>query len=235
MISPKRIARIAGILYVVVFLAAVFGPIYVQSALVVPGDAAETANRITSSLPLYRAGIGSYLAIFMTEIALTILLYVLMRPVNKTLSLIAAAFRLAMTIIHGLNLLNQFAALLLLSGNYLAAFEIPQIQALAMLFLEAHGLGWSIGMVFFSFHAFFLGYLVYRSGFIPKLLGVLLLLASASYLIDATALLLSPGYTETPIYFAVLITLAELAFPLWLLIKGVNAQKWDALAHATGA
>ena len=229
--KPKLTARVSGILYFVVFLAAMFGPIYVQSTLIVPGDAAATASAITASPTLFRAGIGSYFVILMSEIPLTILLYVLLRPVNKTLALIAAAFRIAMTIIHGINLLNQFSALLLLSGaGYLTVFEPNQLHGLAMFFLNAHDLGWSIGMVFLSGHVLLLGYLVYKSGYLPRILGVLLLLASVSYLVDGVALLLVPSYDATPVVVAIFITVAELVFPLWLLIKGVNVQVWQERA-----
>lgn len=225
--TPKVTARMAGVLYFVVFVAAMFGPIYVQSQLVVPGDAAATAAAIDASPGLFRAGIGSYFVILMTEIPLTVLLYVLLRPINKTLSLIAAAFRISMTIIHGINLLNQFAALMLLGGgSYLAGFDTSQLQGLALFFLNAHDLGWSIGMVFLSGHVVLLGYLVYKSGYMPKILGALLVLAGVSYLIDGGALLLVPSYQVTPVVLAIFITAAELVFPLWLLIKGINVNVW---------
>ncbi len=227
MTTPKLTARIAGILYFVVFVAAMFGPIYVQSTLVVPNDAAATAAAISGSPSLFRAGIGSYFVILLSEIPLTILLYVLFKPINQTLSLIAAAFRIAMTIIHGLNLLNQFAALMLLGGaGYLSVFESGQLHALMMFFLNAHELGWSIGMVFLSGHVVLLGYLVYKSGYMPRILGGLLVLAGVSYLIDGVALLLVPSYQTTPVALAIFITVAELVFPLWLLIKGINVEVW---------
>lgn len=228
MSTPKLTARMAGILYFIVFVAAMFGPIYVQSTLVVPDDAAATAAAISRSPGLFRAGIGSYFVILLSEIPLTVLLYVLMRPINKTLSLMAAAFRIAMTIIHGLNLVNQLAALTLLSGaDYLSIFDPNQLQGLMLFFLNAHELGWSIGMVFLAPHVVLLGYLVYQSGYMPKILGVLLVLAGVSYLIDGVALLLVPGYTVTPIVFAIFITVAELVFPLWLLVKGINVKVWQ--------
>ena len=112
--TPKLTARVSGILYFVVFLAAMFGPIYVQSTLIVPGDAATTASAITASPTLFRAGIGSYFVILMSEIPLTILLYVLLRPVNKTLALISSLDRDDHHPRH--QPVNQFSALLLLSA-----------------------------------------------------------------------------------------------------------------------
>lgn len=233
--TPRLTARYAGILYVVVFLAALFGPIYVQSTLVVPGDAVATADAISSSPALFRAGIGSYFVILLSEIPLTILLYVLLRPVDRTLSLISAAFRIAMTIIHGANLVNQLAALQLLSGaNYLAAIEVGQLRALAMFFLSAHDIGWSVGMVFLSGHVLLLGYLVVKSDYLPRILGILLVLAGVSYLVDGVALLLVPGYDVTPAVLAIFITVAELAFPLWLLVKGVRGSPQTATPAVSG-
>jgi hypothetical protein len=229
--SPNVYARVAGILYLIIFIAAVFGPLYVRSNLIVPGDATTTANNIMESGSLFRAGIVSYLIIFFSELVLSVILYVLLKPVSKTLALVMTVPRLAMTTIHGINLLNQFFALLLLSGaDYLTVFETDQLHALALLFLNAHEIGWSIGIVFFSLHVFVLGYLVYKSGYLPGILGVLLVIASAAYLIDGLAILLLPGYEETPIYFVIPIAAAEMLFPLWLLIKGVNVEEWEKRA-----
>jgi hypothetical protein len=233
--SPLVYARIAGILYLIIAIAAIFGPSFVRSSLVVPGDATTTANNIMASGSLFRAGIVSYLVIFLSEIVLSVLLYVLLKPVSKTLSLIAMVFRLAMTTIHGINLLNQFSALLLLSGaDYLTVFETDQLHALVLLFLDAHEYGWWIGIVFFSLHVFLLGYLVYKSGYFPRILGVLLILASFIYLINALAILLLPNYEETPVFLALLIVIAELAFPLWLLFKGIDVEQWEKRALESG-
>ena len=229
--SPLVYARVAGFLYLIVFVAALFGPIFVRSNLIVPGDAATTANNIMASESLFRAAIVSYLVIFLSEIVLSVVLYVLLKPVSKTLALVMMVFRLAMTAIHGINLLNQFFALLLLSGaNYLTVFETDQLQALVLLFLDAHEYGWSIGIVFFSLHVFLLGYLVYKSGYFPRILGVLLILASLAYLIDGLAILILPSYEVTPVFLAIPIAAAELLFPLWLLIKGVDVEQWEKRA-----
>ena len=229
--SIQKTARFAGLLYLIIFIAAIFGPVFVRSNLIVPEDATTTANNIMASESLFRAGIGSYLIIFLSEIVLSVLLYVLLQPVSKTLSLIAAVSRLAMTTIHGINLLNQFLVLLLLSGvAYLAVFETEQLYALVLLFLNAFDYGWSIGIVFFSLHTFILGYLVYKSGYLPRILGILLIFASFAYLIDSFAILLLANYGETPVYLAIPIIIAEMAFPLWLLIKGVNVEKWEKRA-----
>jgi hypothetical protein len=233
--SPNVYARVAGILYLIIFIAAIFGPLYVRSVVIVPGDATTTANNIMASGSFFRAGILSYLIIFLSELVLSVILYVLLKPASKTLSLVMTVPRLAMTTIHGINLLNQFFALLLLSGaDYLTVFETDQLHALVLLFLDAHEYGWWIGIVFFSLHVFLLGYLVYKSGYFPRILGVLLILASFIYLINALAILLLPSYEETPVFLALLKVIAELAFPLWLLFKGIDVEQWEKRALESG-
>jgi len=231
--SPRAITRLAGFLYLVITIAAIIAHAYVPSQLMVPGDAAVTANNILASEPLFRIGIGSEFVVLLCEIVLSIILYVLLKPVSKTLSLVVAVFRLAMTTIHAINLLNSFVVLLLLSGaDYLTVFEADQLHALVLLFLNAHHYGFEIGIVFFVPHIFLLGYLIFKSGYFPRILGVLLILAACGYLIDSAGLLFVPSYDATPVFLALPIAIAEIAFPLWLLIKGVNIEQWDKRALA---
>jgi hypothetical protein len=222
-------ARIAGVLYLIITVAAVIAHFYVPAQLIVPGDAAATAGKIMGSGSLFRFGsVGSELVVLLSEIVLSVLLYVLLKPVSKTLSLVAVVARLAMTTIHGINLLNYFFVLLLLGGaDYLAVFQPDQRHALALMFLEAHSYGFTIGITFLSLHAFVLGYLILMSGYLPRILGVMFLVAALGYLIDSSALLLSTSYETTPAFIALPIAIAEIAFPLWLLFKGVNVTKWQ--------
>ena len=228
MSSIQKTARFAGVLYLIITIAAIVAHFYVPSNIIVPGDAAATANNIMNNETLFRVGgVGSELIILLSEIVLSVVLYVLLKPVNKTLSLLAAVSRLAMATIHGLNLINYFFALLLLSGTgYLTVFEADQLHALVMLFLDAHSYGFTIGIAFLTLHVFILGYLIFKSGYFPKILGVLFVAAAFGYLIDSFALLLSTSYETTPIYLALPIAISEIAFPLWLLIKGVNVEEW---------
>jgi len=233
--SPLRYARSAGILYLLITVAAIVAHFYIPSTFIVPGDATATANNIMASEPLFRVGaVGSELVVLLSEIVLTVILYVLLRPVSKTLSIVAAVSRLAMTTIHGINLLNYFFVLKLLSGaDYLAVFGSEQLHALVLLFLDAHSYGFTIGIAFLVLHVFVLGFLIYKSDYFPKFLGVLFIIAGFGYLIDSFALLLSSGYETTPVFIAIPIAVAEIAFPLWLLIKGVNVQRWEKRALET--
>jgi len=137
-ISPSAYARTAGILVLVILGCAGVGMMYVPSTLLVPGDAAATADNIRASKGLFRLGMVADAALFLTEIVLVVVLYRLFEPVSRTLSLIAAYARLTMTVIQGVNLLNSMAVLLVLSGAaHLAVFEPAQLDALALLFVDA--------------------------------------------------------------------------------------------------
>jgi hypothetical protein len=226
--SPLIYARVAGILFLIILACAIFSMMYVPSSLIVPGDATATAGNIKASESLFRIGMVSDSILFLSEIVLTVMLYVLLKPVSKTLSLVAAFARLAMTVMQGTNLVFKFAALLLLSGaGYLAVFEPDRLNALVLLLFDAHNYGALVWGTFFSLHCFVLGYLIFKSGYFPRILGVLMVFAALGYLADSFGNFLSPGYEER---FAWIVTVTafvgELPFFLWLLFKGVNVQKW---------
>src|SRR5215207_9650659 len=195
--SPLVYARVAGFLILIILVVGPFNLIYVPSPLIVPGDAPATADDIRASESLFRLGIVSQSVVFLTEIVLTVLLYVLLRPVSRTLSLVAAFARLAMAVVMGINLIPYFTALLLLSGaGYLSVFEPDQSDALALLFLNAHGYGVFIWQLFFGLHLFVLGYLIFKSGYFPRILGTLMVLGSLGYLVDGYGNILFPNNAE---------------------------------------
>ena len=226
--SIQRMAKIAAGLYLLITVLAIYTHFYVPGELIVAGDATLTAKNIAASQGLFRGGIFSELLILLSEVALTIILYVIFKPVNKTLSLTAAVSRLAMTTIHGFNVLNNIFVLILLSGaGYLSVFEPEQLSALVMFFLEGYKYGFGLGIVFLGLHALLLGYLIYISGYFPKVLGVLFGLASLGYFVDSFSLLLIADYIPGQPLVAIPIALAEIAFPLWLLFKGINLEHKD--------
>jgi len=229
--SIQTNAKIAGVLYLGIAVLAGFVHFYVPGKLIVSGDAGTTASNIMASEGLFRLSIASELVILLSEIVLSVLLYVLLKPVNKTLSLVAAVSRLVMTAIHGVNLLNHFFVLLLLGGaGYLTVFQPDQLNALVTLFLNSYSYGYTIGIVFFTLHTFTLAYLIFKSGYFPKILGALFMIAALGYLIDSFSHVLISGYKTGPAYLALPIAIAEIAFPLWLLIKGVNVARWEQRA-----
>lgn len=228
-VTPYRtIARVAGFLYLVVIVCAGFAEGYVRSTLIVAGDAGATAANIAASPTLFRVGLVADLVAFLSDAAIAVLLYVLLRPVSRTVSLLAAAFRLvAHPAIGGINLLHHHIALMLLGGaGYGAALGPGQREALAMLFLDAHGYGYLLAGAFFGVHLLLLGYLVARAGYLPAGLGALLGLAGAGYLAESFGMFLIPSYGPVLAWVvAVPAVVGELSLCLWLLVKGVDTDR----------
>jgi hypothetical protein len=222
---PPVYARVAGLLYLVIIVSGIFSEAFVRSSLIVAGNANATAANILASGPLFRIGFAADALMLLCDVAVAVLLYMLLRPVSRTLSLTAAAFRLTQAEILGFNLLNYHAALLLMSGaGYASAFEPEQLHTLGMFFLDLHGHGYDLGLLFFGVSNLILGYLVVRSGYFPALLGYALMAAAAVYLTGSLARFLFPDYLSlvTPAYIVPL--LAELSFALWLLAKGARVR-----------
>lgn len=216
--------RVAGILYL---LLAVFGPfslVIMPTTLIVYGDAATTSSNILASEGMFRMAIVSAALIALVEIGLVVVLYHLLKPVNQTLSLIAAFSRLAMAVIQAINLLNYFAVLQMLSGaDYLTIFEPDQINAFVLLFLNLHNMAANLWQMFFGLHLVMLGYLIFRSGYIPRILGILLLIAASGYLIGSFGNVLLPDYNAVFTQVILVLTvIPELALMAWLLVKGAQ-------------
>ena len=228
----KKTARIAGFLYLIMVPFALFGIMYVPSTLIVPGDAAATANNIMASESLFRLSIVSLLMVAIGHILLVLVLYKLLKPVNKNHALLMVIFMLVGAPIAMLNELNKFAALLLLNGaDYLTAFTADQLPAQVMLFLNLQEHGVFIAQIFWGLWLFPMGYLVFKSGFLPRILGVLLMIACFGYLIDTFARLLLPNYGATIFPTIIGFTFyGEMLLALWLLIKGVNVEQWEKRA-----
>ena len=224
--SPLVRARVAGFLYVIVNLPAPFVLIYLPSRLIARGDAAATANNIMASESLLRFGIVGWLFNLIASIFLVLALYQLLKVVNKNMASLMVIFMLASIPIGMLNELNNLAVLLLLSGaDYLKVFTTEQLQALAYLFLRLHSQGLNIAQIFWGLWLFPMGYLVFKSGFLPRILGVLLMIGCFGYVIQSFAAFL--GYNVSIIFFT---SWGELLFLLWLLIKGVNVEQWEKRA-----
>jgi len=223
-ISNKQVARIAGFAYLIIILAGIFAEFFVRGNLIVAGDAAATVTNILANESLFRVGFVSDFVMVICDAFVGVLLYILLKQVSKGLALLALAFRLIHTAILGINLLNHFYPILLLNGTeYLTSFSADQLHALVLLFLEAHKYGYEIGLLFFGLHCLVLGYLIIRSGFFPKILGVLMMLAGPGYLIECIVLFLFPGYEAVSYPGLAFAGIAELSFCLWLIIKAVKA------------
>lgn len=230
--SPQVYARIGGWLYLFIIVAGTFGELFVRDKLVVSGDATATANNIMASQLLWRISVAGELIMLVCSVALALIFYVLLRPVSKNLALLAAFFNLVELAIDAANKLNLFAALFLSGGaDYLKAFEPHQRHALAYLSLKLHAYGFGISLVFFGFVCLILGYLLFRSGYFPKTLGVLMTIAGLSYLTNSFTLILAPTYAAMIFPILVLAFIGETSFCLWLIVKGVNVPKWNEKAR----
>jgi hypothetical protein len=223
-------ARLAGLLYLVVFVCGVFSELGVRSKLIADGDPTATAANVTASEGLFRLGLVSDLVMLLADVGVAVLLYALLRHVDRTLAMLAAAFRLVMVAVIGAALIAYAGALLALAGDtdLTSAFSPAQVDALATLALEAHAFGYLIALTFFALHVLLLGYLLLRSRFVPRALPVLLGLAAVGYLADSLAFFLVPSYdgTLSPALLAPAFV-AELALPLWLLVRGVDFEAWN--------
>ena len=218
-ISLRQAARIAGLGYLAIFLFSS----YTDFAGVVSGDATASANNILANEVLFRSGIASWLIVFIADVVVAWALYVLLIPVNRTLSLLAAWLRLIYTAMAGMFLLNLLIAVQLSKGaDYLRVFTADQMQVQVKLFLNTWWDGTTlISWVFFGLHLFVLGYLILKSSYIPRVLGVLLIVASIGYLINSFAGVLLPNITaESRMVLIVPAIIAELALTLWLLFRG---------------
>jgi hypothetical protein len=227
-VSLRPSARITGIVYFLYFLTAVFGEFFLKG-MVVEGDAAATANNILAQQPLFRLGLATGLIATACYIAVTALFYGLFKPVNRSLSLLAAFFGVVGCAITAIGSLFQLAPLVVLGGaQYLSVFNVEQLQALAFMFLKLNTQTANICLVIFGFYDLLIGYLIYRSTFLPRFLGVLMALAGLGWL---TFLYPPLAHSLSP-YVLVLGFLAELLLMLWLLVKGVNVQRWKEQASA---
>jgi hypothetical protein len=229
-ISPQVYARVGGILYLVIIATGLFGEAFVRDKLIVSGDATATANNIMASQLLWRIGIAGDLIQHVCDIPLTLVFYVLLKPVNKNLALLVVFFALVQTAVLVATKLNLVTVLFLLgNADYLKAFEPNQLHTLMYLAIRADGYGFGIGLIFFGVECLILGYLIFRSGYLPKVLGVLMPIAGLCYLTNSFALILAPKFAGV-LFPTIMVPafIAEASFCLWLIVKGVNVPKWEA-------
>lgn len=228
--STKKTARIAGLLYFVNGVTGFFSIIYVPSKLIVSGNAAATARNILASERLFRLGIASELICTAEYIFLLWFLYRLLGGVNRTHSSLFVVLALLSLPIQFVNVLNEIAALALLRGaDFLSAVAQSQREALAMLFLKLHGEAFGVAETLWGLGMFLFGLLVYKSGFLPRFLGVLLFAAGLGYLAQSLTPFLLPSYQNVVNRFQDITgTLGEPAIILWLLIRGAKDQPLPA-------
>jgi hypothetical protein len=225
--QTRKDARVAGVLYLLVGIIAPIGLMYVPGQLIVAGDAAATADRLRASEWLLRLGIASELFHQIIGIFLVLALYRLFKAVDEHLASLMVILGLLLSLpIVFVNVLNEIAALILVGGAaFLSVFDQPQRDGLAYLFIRLHGQGLQVAAIFWGLWLFPFGLLVMRSRFIPRTLGVLLMVAGCGYLASSFTSLLLPRYANLVGQFDTILEVGELPIIFWLLIWGAKAQR----------
>ncbi|MDH3769136.1 MAG: DUF4386 domain-containing protein [Gammaproteobacteria bacterium] len=225
MSSTKKKARIAGFIYLLLVISSVVSLLYIPSTYIVSGDATATVNNITSSNLLFRIGIFTSFVSQIIFVILVLALYRLLKEINHMHALLMVILVVISVSTAFLNTFNNIAALIILSGaDFLSVFEQPELDALAYLFLRLHSQGIQAIQVFWGLWLFPFGLLVIRSGFIPKVLGLLLIIAGSGYLLGSFTSLVLPQYSKTIFPLLTFLEMGELPIVLWLLLVGAKAD-----------
>ena len=225
--DPRRTARLAGAFYLATIIAGLFAE-FSRDTLIASGNPAVTAHNILAAEALYRWSFAADLVAGACYLVVTVLLYELLKPVNRTVSLLAALFSVIGIAVGAAGGVAQLGVLIAL-GNapYLGAFDAAQLQTLAYVAGRLHAEASLIGLVFFGIYCALVGYLVFASGFLPKIIGILMQIGGACYLINSFAGFLAPAVANVLSPWIVLPSLiGELALMFWLLVAGVDAAKW---------
>jgi hypothetical protein len=225
-------AKVAGVLLLLSFVAGGFGEAYVPSKLIVATDAAATVENLKSSELMFRLGFAGYLVEACCDVMLALIFYVLLKPVHRYVSLLAAFFGLIGTATFAAAELFYLAPTLVLrGGGYLKNFSPDQVNTLALLSLNLFGLGAVIFTVFYGVGWVLRGYLIFRSGYFPKFLGILMTMAGLTFIVSNFAAVLAPGYRSD--WLLVLMFPGLLLMTLWLLVRGVDLPKWQEKTAAS--
>ena len=218
--------RVAGLWYISMVFVAPFSLMYVPKTLIVRGDASATASRILASETMFRLSIVAELITATVSIFLLLALYRLLGGVDRKQGVLMVIFGALMSApISFLNTVNDIAALVILRAEFLSrVFSRPQIESLAMLFIRLHGYGITVVAIFWGLWLLPFGILVMKSGFIPRILGLLLIVNGVAYVVVSLTSLIVPAYSSAVANAAFIAYTGELWIMLWLLIKGANVE-----------
>jgi hypothetical protein len=221
--EQRTAAKVVGFIYLIAMATSIFAELYARSPLIVRGDAAQTAINIAASERLFRIGSVIHLITFASDAMLAVALYVVVRPINRNLALLAAFWRLADCAILAVNMLNDFAVLRLLSGaDYLRAFDTKQLQALARLLISVEAAGFQIGFVFLGLGSTLFSYLWLKSRYIPRALAAWGIFASLVLAIVTLAMMVFPALGTVGLTYMAPMFFYEVGMGLWLLVKGLR-------------
>ncbi|GAB3297466.1 DUF4386 domain-containing protein [Hymenobacter humi] len=228
--SPLTYARIGGALYLVIILFGLFAEGFVTSKLLVSGDAAATARNILASPGLWRLSVAGNLLVVLCAVPLLWIEYLLLRPVSKSLVLLALFFNLVSLAVEAISKVFLLLVMPTLeSAQYAQALGSRQVPMLADFSLKAHEISFNIALVFFGFTCLVNGYLIFKSGYLPKVVGILMQVAGGCYVVACLAALLAPALAAMLLPTILLpCFIGELSLCLWLLVKGVDTVKWHA-------
>lgn len=228
--SIRTYARVAGVLFLFTMIGGYFGEMHVPSRIVVSRDPAATAQNILELNTMFRWGFAGYLLEAVCDIAISLVMYVILRPAGRNLALLSVCFGLVSTSVFAVAQFFFFGSAMILAGaDYLKGFSPDQLNSLSFVWVRMYGLGAGLFMVFYGIATGVRGYLIYRSGFLPRFLGALLMLAGLGFITRNFVLVLAPAYVSNlflaPMFFA------GASLTLWMLLKGVDVAKWEARAE----
>jgi hypothetical protein len=230
--SIQFYARVAGIIFLLAVVSGTIGEAVVPSMLVVPGDAVTSAHNIVANDLFFRLGFVAYIVEALTDVALTFLLYILLRQVQANLAFASVLFRVMATATFAAGEAFYFAQSLILKGDpYLGTFSSQQLQTLALLSYNAYGAAGNLSSIFYGIGSIILGYLIWRSRYLPKLLGVLWIIGGLGFVVGNLVWFIAPAYSSSFFIFPMIIGL--LALGVWLLVRGVDMVKWKEQEVAT--
>lgn len=232
-VNPQSYARVGGVLYLMIIALGAVEELFIRGRITVAGDAVATFANLRKMEMLWRAGIAIEMVLVIITIALSVIVYVLTKPVHEDLALMALLFGSIATAVEAAYSIQLVEALFPLGKSaYLSAFTAAQLQTMTMLAMKAHAIGFGIGLLLFGPFFLITGYLIFMSGFLPKTVGILYLLPGLAYMANGFVLLLAPQFSGTA--FVIMgppAFIGETTFALWLLIKGVRRETSAAMPH----
>lgn len=226
--SPSSYARFAGISYLLIIGFGIIGQLFIRGSLIDYENAALTVSNIREAQNIWRLGIAGDVMMHALDIPVMVILYFLLKPVSKLFALVAVAFNMAQTAVLIANKLVLVVPLIIMGNTqYASTFEAEQIHSQVLLLVDVHDYGFGLGLVFFGFACVGYGMLIYYSGYFPKIIGALMVVAGLSYLVNSFTLIVFPALSGIVFPVLVLSFLGELSFALWLAFKGVDTEKWN--------
>lgn len=227
--SPRALARLAGLNYLIIIALGIFAELFARGGVVVAGDAAATTANLKAMESLWRLGIAAEMVMLICTVLSAMFFYVLLRPVSRDLALLSTFFSVIAIAVEAAYALHLVEALFPLGrAGYLKAFSTEQLAAMSSLSMKSHGSGFGIALLLFGPLFLIRGFLIFRSGYFPKVLGVLYQITGVAYMTNSFVMILAPRFSGRT--FAIIggpAFIGELSLTLWLLVKGIDVERWN--------